>query len=202
VDATYQRRLRKAIHILAGLPAFLLGYVGFGIAVTCALAAVVVAFMLKPNEPWLKMLAKPEDISRRRIDGVRNYFLTVFILIVLFDLRYPQIAAAGWFALALGDGAAGLIGRKDAVKLPWSGRKTIVGFLSCWAGVWLAVLIVFFLDCSAGLWVTWLGQVYIGLASLVVALLESVELPFDDNYTVGLSTALLLYAGALGFHLL
>jgi phytol kinase len=127
VELIYRRRLRKLIHILAGLPSFLLAYVSYPIALACALAAVTAAFMLRPEHPWLRMLVKPEDIQQHRISGVRHYFIAVLILIAVFGLHHPLIAAAGWLALAWGDGAAGLVGRKDAMKLPWSSRKTVIG---------------------------------------------------------------------------
>jgi phytol kinase len=201
VELIYRRRLRKLIHILAGLPSFLLAYVSYPIALACALAAVTAAFMLRPEHPWLRLLAKPEDIQQHRISGVRHYFIAVLILIAVFGLHYPLIAAAGWLALAWGDGAAGLVGRKDAMKLPWSSRKTVIGFASCWAGIWLAVVAILFAVGAQGSWTSLSGQAFIGLTALLVSLLESLRLPFDDNYTVGIGAAVLLYGGMLGLHL-
>jgi hypothetical protein len=87
------------------------------------------------------------------------------------------------------------------MKLPWSSRKTVIGFASCWAGIWLAVVAILFAAGAQGSWTSLSGQAYIGLGALIVSLLESLRLPFDDNYTVGIGAAVLLYGGMLGLHL-
>lgn len=146
----------------------------------------------------ISLLAKPEDRERGYIAGVRHYFLTVFVLIVIFEfMKASFLATAGWLALAWGDGAAGLVGRRDSAKLAWSRRKTIIGFVSC-------IFFTFFAIAFAYFWNFWgfekpealLGPnilAMFGATAFLVALLESIDLPIDDNYVVGLGTALLLY---------
>jgi phytol kinase len=201
VDTLYRRRLRKTIHILAGFPAFMLPLVSYSLMVATAVAALAIALLLRPDSQWLRAMAKPEDFKTRSINGVRHYFATILILIALFGLRYPEIAMAGWLAMAWGDGAAGLVGPKEGLKLPWSKRKTVAGFVSCWICVWLAADAAFFVAGVTGTWTAAGGQAFIAASALAVAFLESWKLPVDDNYSVGLGAAALLFAGKITIHL-
>lgn len=199
MNAVYCRQLRKTIHILAGFPAFLLPHVSYSLAVAGAIAAFVAALLLRPNMPWLRAIAKPEDYNSRSIGGVRHYFATVLMLIALFGARHPELVMAGWLALAWGDGAAGIAGSKAGYKLPWANRKTALGFAACCLFVWLAANAAFFAAGASGAWTTPAGQGFLVATAVMVAFLESWSLPFDDNYSVGLGTAILLYAGKLMF---
>lgn len=201
VDTIYSRRLRKTMHILAGFPAFMLPLVSYSLMVTGALVALVAATLLQPNSQWLRAMAKPEDFKTRSINGVRHYFATILILVALFGLRYPELAMAGWLAMAWGDGAAGLVGPKEGLKLPWSKRKTVAGFVSCWICVWLAADAAFFAAGTTGTWSEVGGQAFIAVTALAVAFLESWKLPVDDNYSVGLGAAALLFIGKFTINL-
>ena len=164
-------------------------------------AMVVGSWMLRPNWDWLRDLAKPEDINRRAIVGARHYFVTVFLLIVLFGLRYDVIATAGWLALAWGDGAAALVGGKQSLRLPWSRHKTVSGFISCIALVYCAIIISYAWTLDESTWLSLPALAYFGAVSLIVGVAESLETKLDDNYVVGLGTAALLFAGTAVFHL-
>ena len=157
--------------------------------------------MLRPNWPWLRDLAKPEDVSSRAIIVARHYFVTVFLLIVLFGLRYNVIATAGWLALAWGDGAAALVGGKQSARLPWSRHKTISGFVSCIILVYCAIVISHLWTLDESTWLSASALIYFGVVSLIVGVAESLEAKLDDNYIVGLGTAALLFAGTAVFHL-
>lgn len=189
------------MHILAGFPAFMLPLVSYSLMVTGALVALVAATLLQPNSQWLRAMAKPEDFKTRSINGVRHYFATILILVALFGLRYPELAMAGWLAMAWGDGAAGLVGPKEGLKLPWSKRKTVAGFVSCWICVWLAADAAFFAAGTTGTWSEVGGQAFIAVTALAVAFLESWKLPVDDNYSVGLGAAALLFIGKFTINL-
>lgn len=183
--------------MLAGFPAFILKYMPYSQIVALALAMAVVSFLLRPNWPFLRELAKPEDLAARGISGVRNYFVTVLLLAVLFGVRHPELVTAGWLALAWGDGAAGLIGSKDNAKLPWSRTKTIVGFVACGCFVYLAMLSALVWHYSApGFLVTWPVQAALVAIALVMAVAESAALRLDDNYIVGLGTAGLMWVAS------
>ena len=162
---------------------------------------VVGSWMLRPNWPWLRDLAKPEDVNRRAIIGARHYFVTVFLLIVLFGLRYNVIATAGWLALAWGDGAAALVGGKQSARLPWSRHKTVSGFITCIVLVYCAIVISYLWTYDELTWLSAPALVYFGAVSLIIGVAESLETKLDDNYIVGLGTAALLFVGTAVFHL-
>ncbi len=82
--------------MLAGFPAFLLKQMPFNGMLLFGVVMVVGSWMLRPNWPWLRDLAKPEDVNCRAIIGARHYFMTVFLLIVLFGLRYNIVAGLPW----------------------------------------------------------------------------------------------------------
>ncbi len=189
----YNRVLRKSIHILAGLPAFALKFMPYPLIVLFAAVLFVFSLFLRPSYKILSPLVKEEDRRRGYIAGARNYFLTVFILCLFFAIYQPYFAIAGWLALAWGDGFAGLVGRKESVKVPWSKVKTLPGFISCLLFVFAAVIIAY-------LWAGVEGNtslslpllLYFGFTSLIVAILESMETVVDDNFVVGIATSLLL----------
>ena len=155
------------------------------------------SFLLTPKLKFVSPLAKPEDHERGYIAGVRHYFLTVFLLVLIFGyLNASFVGLAGWLALAWGDGAAGIVGRRDSAKLPWSRRKTIVGFFSCiiftFLAIWLCYIWLFWETGFATLLKPSLLLMF-GATAFLVAILESIDLPIDDNYVVGLGTAFLLF---------
>ena len=56
--------------------------------------------------------------------------LSVLLLILAFPRR-PDIVAAAWGILALGDGAATIVGtRSRGPRLPWNPDKTVAGSLA------------------------------------------------------------------------
>jgi phytol kinase len=199
VDPTaYNRRFRKAIHVLAGFPAFILKFLTPSQVFAFVLAMAVVSFLLRPNWPFLRNLAKPEDMAARGIRGVRNYFVTVLLLAALFGARYPELVTAGWLALAWGDGAAGLVGSKQNAKLPWSRTKTVVGFVACACFVYLAMISALIWHRSAtGFLAAWPAQAALLAIALVIAAAESAEQRLDDNYIVGLGTAGLMWVASI-----
>jgi len=195
----YNRRLRKLIHILAGFPALLLRFLPWWGMIVLALLFLAGTWFLHPRHRLVSAFAKPEDRARGFLSGVRNYFLSVLLLVVVFGAFNGFYATVGWLALAWGDGAAGLIGGSESAKLPWSRKKPIVGLLAGILGVFIAIIVA---SCWSSASCAGLGTVrLVSFAALAIAigLLESLELPLDDNFTVGLSTpALLLGLSALG----
>jgi len=193
----YNRRLRKTIHILAGLPSFAFKFLPYWAQVSLAFGLLLFSLLLSPRLKFISALAKPEDRERGYIAGVRHYFLTVFLLVLIFGyLKASFVGLAGWLALAWGDGAAGLVGRRDSAKLPWSRRKTIVGFFSCIIFTFLAILITYvwlFWEAGFGALLRPSLLAMFGATAFLVAIMESIDLPIDDNYVVGLGTAFLLF---------
>ncbi len=173
----------------------------FSVMILFGAAMVVVSWMLRPKWRWLRELAKPEDVASRAFIGVRHYFVTVFLLIILFGLRHPVLATAGWLALAWGDGAAALVGGKDSLRLPWSRQKTVSGFIWCIILIYCAILISYLWTLADFTWLTAPALAYFGAVSLVIGVAESFKTPIDDNYIVGLGTAALLFTGTALLHI-
>lgn len=91
------------------------------------------------------------------------------VLIVATFLPSVEQAAAAILILALGDAASTLVGMKGKIKLPYNKRKTLEGSIS------------FFIASLPGYF--FVGPVIIPIA-VVGAVVESLDLPFDDNITV------------------
>jgi len=195
----YNRRLRKLIHIAAGFPALLLRFLPWWGMVVLALVLLAGAWLLHPRQRLVSAFAKPEDRVRGVLAGVRNYFLSVLLLVAIFGAFNGFYATAGWLALAWGDGAAGLIGGSRSARLPWSPRKPVAGLL---AGIICAfvAIVVAYLWCSApGAGVETARIVGLAAVAVVIGFVESLDLAIDDNFLVGLGTpALLMGLSALG----
>jgi dolichol kinase len=196
----YNRTARKLLHIAGGLGALTLPFIPYWLALAAALAAALLALVLKPQHVWwLRVLSKPRDRLRGVITGMRSYCLVVLLLILLWpllNLVYRDAAhyvMLGWLALSLGDGIAGLVGPHPsrAGTVPWNKRKTWWGASACLLATLAAYLICFTIPWPA-VQVQPLGYALVtgSLVAVVVALLESLETPIDDNYLVGLGATL------------
>jgi len=125
--------------------------------------------------------------------GAVLYFLVLFILIIIFPL---YIVAVSWAVLALGDGAATLIGRHfKCQELPWNRKKSYVGSIS------------FFLfgTCGAFILLQWMlpelsfntALIAAGKTALVAAIVESLPLKINDNVSVAVVSAVVMYLMAV-----
>jgi dolichol kinase len=196
----YNRTARKLLHIAGGLGALTLPFVPYWLALAAALAALVLALLLKPKHAWwLRVLAKPRDRLRGVITGMRGYCFVVLLLILLWPLLNlgfddaAHFVMFGWLAMALGDGAAGLVGPhpSKARTVPWNKRKTWWGALACLLATLLAYYVCFVVPWPA-VEVQTIGAA-LGpalLIAIVVTALESLETAVDDNYLVGLGAVL------------
>jgi dolichol kinase len=200
----YNRRLRKMLHILAGLPAFMLPYVPHWGGMLFAIIAAVVAFSLRPKHSWwLRYISKPADRNRNVITGLRGYATVVLVLVAvgwilaIFDPAqsqfYYRYVMLGWLSLALGDGLAGLVGPGPKVTrtVPWNRHKTWWGMIGCYFGVCLAYYLSFALPFGGGMAVS-LPVIFSAgpVVAVLIALLESLDLEIDDNFTVGFGAPL------------
>src|SRR4029453_9074139 len=163
-----------------------------------AAAAVIVNIRL------LKTIAgdrlhRPEERQQAVPAGLVLYPTSILLLLLLFPGR-PDIVAGAWGVLAVGDGAATLAGRRYGVrKWPWNPQKTVAGsvvlalaggtagpFL-CW---WCRAVII----PPPYLWFS-LGAPM--AAAVVAAAIETVPIRLDDNLSVPLSAAAVLWAASL-----
>jgi uncharacterized protein (TIGR00297 family) len=176
--------------------AFLLRVLSWPQAVALAVAAILFNCFVLPRAGG-RAIFRPDDIARGVPAGILFYPLAVLLLILC---SRPDIAAAAWAILAVGDGIATLAGTAiGGARLPWNGEKT-------WAGT-----IAFFLaGTSAGVLLCWWTQpaltspaptvFVVGapvLAAAVAALVESIPVRLDDNLSVPCAAAATLWVLSL-----
>lgn len=144
-------------------------------------------------------LYRASDVARGFPPGIVLYPVAVLLLILLFPSR-PDIAAAAWGIMAAGDGLATIVGRAAGGRpLPWNREKTLVGSVTlavaggaagaflCW---WCRPALV----PPPYLWFS-LGAPF--LAAVVAAAVESIPVRLDDNLSVPLSAAGVLFCLSL-----
>lgn len=198
----YNRRLRKLLHIAGGIPAFFIAHFPYWLILSLGLAVLALSYVIKPKAAWwLRVLSKPRDRIRGEITGLRGYCMVVTLLIVLWPLaswltgvESVRFVMFGWAALALGDGLAGLVGPGPAVAATvfWNKSKTWWGFAGCIAGTYLAFCLSMLVPVPQLAAYPWPQIVVLALPiSIIVALLESLDIPIDDNYLVGIGAPLL-----------
>src|SRR5262249_58026850 len=76
-----------------------------------------------------RRLFRPVDEARGFPLGILLYPVAVLALLLAFPTRLDIVAAA-WAILAVGDGAATLVGRRATARidtLPWNREKTVAG---------------------------------------------------------------------------
>lgn len=111
--------LRKLIHILFGLPIFLLLFLNWWQATLIAFIAFIHNIFILP--------LYGRKIFRAKWDrGIILYPLSVMLVLILFRERL-WVAAAAWSLLSFSDGLASIVGKKSNRKLPWNKEKTLHG---------------------------------------------------------------------------
>jgi len=215
----YNRTVRKLLHVAGGLPALLLPWLPYWLALAAAIAVMWFGLWLKPRHAWwLRYISKPADRNRNVITGMRGYCFAILLLILAWPamahlmggsahwLQFGRLGGEavryvmfGWMALSFGDGLAGMLGPGPAVArtVPWNVHKTWWGLLGGILGSCIAFWICFAMPLPQATpfplqsvaWVSALVGVFVGV-------LESLDLPVDDNYVVGIGAPLVaLLAG-------
>src|SRR5262249_1273831 len=202
---------RQWVHIGSGLFALLLRFLSPWQA--SALAAFALAFnLLALPHIGGRRLYRPVDEARGFPLGILLYPLAVLLLTLIFPSR-PDITAAAWGVLALGDGAATLAGHASRRitteraepgsagrgQLPWNPDKSVAG---------TAAFIVFGgLGAVALAW--WVRPAVAAppplgftlaaplAAAVVAAFVETIPVRLDDNISVPASAALVLWVASL-----
>jgi len=195
-NGRHSETARQLVHMSMGAFALLLRWLAWWEAVLLALAAL--GFNLFVLPAIARGLYRPGD-DRRRFHGIVLYPLSVLILLLCFPRR-PDIVAAAWGILAIGDGIATIAGRAmDGPRWPWNREKTLAGSAAfVVAGGAAAVFLSWW--CRPHQLMTphlslWVGAAL--LAAVVAALVETIPVRLDDNVSVAFSAALVLWLGSL-----
>ena len=193
--AQYSEALRQWVHIGFGAAALLLPFLNWYQAVV--LAAAAIAFNIR----LLRKIAgdrlhRPLELQQAVPAGLVLYPTSILLMLLMLPSR-PDIVAGAWGIMAVGDGAATLVGgRYGVAKWPWNRQKSIVGSVAlalaggaagaflCW---WCRAVIV----PPPYLWFS-LGAPF--AAAVVAAAAETVPIRLDDNISVPLSAATVLWA--------
>lgn len=165
---------------------------------TVALAAAALAFNLFLLPRLRVNLYRPGD-RERGVHGIIWYPLAVLLLLVSFPRR-PDIAAAAWGILAIGDGLATLAGRAiGGPRWPWHREKTLSGsaafaIAGAAAGVFLAWWCRPALASPPALAFTIAAPI---LAVIAAALAETIPARLDDNLSVSATAGAVMWLASL-----
>jgi uncharacterized protein (TIGR00297 family) len=186
------------VHIGFGAGALLLRYLHWWQAVILAAVAVIFNIRLLRHVAGHR-IHRPNEIGDLLPAGLVLYPTSVLLMLLMFPER-PDIVAASWGILAAGDGAAALIGRRfGQSKWAWNRQKSMTGSVA-----------LFLVGGAAGALLAWwcrpqvipppyvwfsLGAPFI--AALAAAAVETVPIRLDDNLSVPLTAASVLWALSL-----
>ncbi|MBI1875743.1 MAG: DUF92 domain-containing protein [Acidobacteria bacterium] len=183
--STLSETRRQTVHIAMGGFALLLRAIPWWQAAILAALATLLNLFLLPRLGGLG-LYRPVDIARGYPLGAVLYSLAVLLLIVAFPHR-PDIAAAAWGVMALGDGSATLVGHWiGGRRIPWNTEKTVAGtvafvvigslggvFLAWWARPAVVPMPPLAFTLAAPI-----------AAAIAAALVETIQVRLDDNISV------------------
>jgi len=153
--------------------------------------AILLAVMLFAVVMGIPRLSVKKHLYRQTektfTNGAVAYFAVLFAIVLLFP---PAVAAVSWAVLAIGDGAATLVGSYfNAKPLPWNKNKTYAG----------TIAFFFFATAGAGLMLKWMIWDIPSPALLLIsittagisAVVESLPLKLNDNISVAISAAVI-----------
>ena len=179
-----------------GAFALLLRWLTWWQAIALAVSALIFNLVLLPRLGV--NLYRPGD-RERGVHGIVWYPLAVLLLLVMFPRR-PDIAAAAWGILAIGDGLATLAGRGiGGPRWPWNRDKTVSGSAAFAIG-----------GAAAGVGLAWWCRPAVALppalaftiaapiaAAFVAALVETIPVRLDDNLSVAATAGAVMWLASL-----
>lgn len=180
--------LRQLTHIGIGLLAITLRWLTWQQAASLAAIAILFNWLVLPHT-GVRVIARGE----RGTDRGLILYPVVVLSLILFFRTHLEVAAAAWAVLAFGDGASTLIGRiLEGRRLSWNPKKTWAGSI---AFVEVALPAAWLISTIVGPWhglvIPRLAAMF--LCTILCALVESLDLGIDDNLTIGLTAALVLW---------
>jgi uncharacterized protein (TIGR00297 family) len=196
--AGFSETARQWVHIAFGAVALLLPYLSWYQAVILAAAAVIINIRLLRNIVG-RRIHRPSELDQAMPAGLVLYPTSVLLLLLMFPSRLDIVAAA-WGILAVGDGAATLVGRRYGQrKWSWNRQKSIAGSTALFVagGTAGAVLAWWCRDAVVPPAYVWFSLGVPFLAALTAAAVETVSIRLDDNLSVPLTAAAVLWAASL-----
>jgi uncharacterized protein (TIGR00297 family) len=194
----HSETLRQWVHIAFGAAALLLPFLPWYLSAILAAMAIVFNIRLL-RHLFGDRLHRGAELNTTLPAGLVLYPTSVLVLLLMFPSR-PDIVAASWGILAAGDGAATLVGRRYGTrKWRWNRHKSVAGSAA-----------LFIAGGLAGSFLAWwcrqaiipppyllfaIGAPF--LAALVAAAAETVPIRLDDNVTVPMTAAVVLWAMSL-----
>ena len=182
-----KEEIRQAIHISLFLLAFFLKYLNRFQAALLLLLLLFISVVLVPKMKVRSFLYR--NLEQRYSLGGITYFLVLLVLVLIFP---AYIVAASWAILALGDGAATLIGKNfKAKELPWNKNKSYFGSFAflIFGTLGAFILLKWMMPEMNGNDAFWLGF----RTSIVAAIVESLPLKINDNVSVAITSAVVMY---------
>lgn len=177
--------------------ALLIGRIPSGAIVLCALLAFIHNLWILPR--WSSgKLETPTDLERGYSPGMLIYPAVLFFLSLLF-FSQQIFMAIGWGAMAFGDAAAAVFGRKGKRSIPWNPDKHWRGtFAFVVLGSLLTLGLVALLPATTYRGISfsqWIPIIVLAVAA--AAIVETIPRLIDDNLVVPLTAAVTSYWGYL-----
>ncbi len=197
MSAGFSETRRQIVHVSMGAFALLLRWLAWWQALALATAALAFNLTVLPRIAGDR-LYRPGDRDRG-VHGILLYPIAVLLLIAAFPHR-PDIVAAAWAILALGDGVATMAGRAiGGPRWPWNREKTVAGsaaFVVAGAagGVALAWWCRAAVHPAPPVMFTLLAPI---AAAIVAAAVETVRIRLDDNLSVAAAAGATLWLASL-----
>jgi uncharacterized protein (TIGR00297 family) len=218
----HSERARQWVHIGSGSFALLLRVLTSWQAAALAVFALVFNALLLPRVGG-RRLYRPVDDIRGFPLGILLYPVSVLLLVLAFPSRLDIVAAA-WGILALGDGAATLVGRRVTTinaepaehadknfsadsassafirrRLSWNPDKTVAGtlaFIIC-GGLGAVALALWTRPAVTPQPTLTFAIVAPLIAAVVAALVETIPVRLDDNISVPIAAGAVLWIASL-----
>jgi len=194
----FSESARQIVHMSMGGFALLLRFLTPWQAAACAALALGLNALVLPRVAGARLF-RPGEAGLARPGGIVFYPLSVLLLVLVFPSRLDIVAAA-WGILAVGDGAATLVGRRfGGWRWPWNPDKTLAGSLALAIGGGISGVILLWWTRPAVAAPPPMAFVIVAplLAAAVAALVETRPIRLDDNLSVPLSAAAVLWLATL-----
>jgi uncharacterized protein (TIGR00297 family) len=217
---SHSEHARQWVHIGSGLFSLLLRVLTWWQAAALAATALAFNVFVLPRIGG-RRLYRPVDEARGFPLGIVLYPLSVLLLILLFPSRLDIVAAA-WGILAFGDGFATLVGQRAAAakaqtdrtatndvfglfaavaggRLSWNQEKTVAGtiaFMMC-GGFGASALALWTRPAVTPTPDIAFVMVAPLVAAMIAGLVETIPIRLDDNISVPMTAAAVLWLATL-----